>query len=255
MMHLLQAFPKTLYIGLNAKVGYTKQKHLHACAFSVPLDRLLLESDAPDAIPAPLVQQMGSRKAFCHSACILYTAVAIAQQKQHQVVDVPFAAAVVGGGSSSGHRRTISPWDVAQITSRNTVQLYGGGDGDGNDDHNKNRLWYRAQQAKVAAEIRRQQQEQEPLLLQQHAMESMEPTGTSCSNIDTDHHNNKKKKNGDAADENRGGMTSSKKNKNSKMKKNPPKNKDFPKTNVDDEMENDQQLLELLAADMTTLGT
>lgn len=124
MMHFLQAFPvDSLYIGINATVGFSKQKHMHECAFSVPIERLLLESDAPQAIPAPLVQSM-NRRAFCHSGCVLYTAASISE-----------------------HKRQISALEIARITAENTVRLYGG-------DlrmQNKNCLSNRAEQAKHAS--------------------------------------------------------------------------------------------------------
>ena len=101
MNHLLQAFPQNLYFGLNATIGYTKHKHLHECAFALPLDRCILESDAPNAIPSQLHHQ---KKVFCHSGCILYTAVSVAEHKRH----------------------TVSPTDVLRIATQNTMQLYGG---------------------------------------------------------------------------------------------------------------------------------
>jgi Tat protein secretion system quality control protein TatD with DNase activity len=101
MNHLLQAFPQNLYIGLNATIGYTKHKHLHECAFTIPIDRCILESDAPNAIPSQLHNK---KKMFCHSGCILYTAVSISDHKRH----------------------SISPIDVLRTTTQNTIQLYGG---------------------------------------------------------------------------------------------------------------------------------
>jgi TatD related DNase len=122
MMHFLQAFPEDmLYVGMNATVGFSKQKHMHECAFSVPLQRLLLESDAPQAIPSSMVQSM-NRRAFCHSGCILFTSVSIAEHKRH-----------------------VSAVEVARIAAANTIRLYGG------DVGQKNRLAMRAEQAKQAS--------------------------------------------------------------------------------------------------------
>jgi TatD related DNase len=100
MNHLLQAFPNNLYIGLNATIGYAKHKHLHECTFAIPMDRCILESDAPNAIPSQLHNK---KKVFCHSGCVLYTAVSIAEHKRH----------------------VISPIDVLRTTAQNTIQLYG----------------------------------------------------------------------------------------------------------------------------------
>jgi hypothetical protein len=104
MMHLLKAFPNTIHIGMNATVGFGKQKVAHDCAFSVPLDRLLLETDAPLVIPAPLVSAMG-RKAFCHAGCIPFIAAAVAEQKKNCVAAV----------------------EVARAAATNTIKLYGRG--------------------------------------------------------------------------------------------------------------------------------
>jgi Tat protein secretion system quality control protein TatD with DNase activity len=122
MMHFLHAFPEdVLYVGMNATVGFSKQKHMHECAFSVPLQRLLLESDAPQAIPSPMVQSM-NRRAFCHSGCILYAAASIAEHKRH-----------------------VSALEVARIATENTVRLYGDG------AMHQNNLSGRAEEAKQAS--------------------------------------------------------------------------------------------------------
>jgi Tat protein secretion system quality control protein TatD with DNase activity len=90
MVKLLAAFPETLFVGLNASTGYTKATQLHACAFDVPLDRLLLETDAPQAIPAPVAAQ--SKTAFCHAGLIPWVAAAVAQHKAPTAVAVAAAA-------------------------------------------------------------------------------------------------------------------------------------------------------------------
>jgi hypothetical protein len=143
MNHLLQAFPDVLYIGLNAMVGYTKQKNLHECSFSIPIERCLLESDGPNAIPNNMIQQQqqqgsassnSKKKVFCHAGCILYTAMSIAEHK----------------------RDTISAYDIIRITSNNTLQLYGG-------DNIWNGLHQRAEQVMKQLSERRNEQ-----LKQQH---------------------------------------------------------------------------------------
>jgi Tat protein secretion system quality control protein TatD with DNase activity len=100
MRMLLKAFPDTLYIGMNASVGFAKATTAHECAFDVPLDRLLLETD--NVIPAPVTKSLG-RKAFSHSGLIPYCAAAIAEHKK------------------------MRPMDVARAASENTVRLYGKG--------------------------------------------------------------------------------------------------------------------------------
>jgi hypothetical protein len=105
LMKILKAFPDTVYVGMNAAVGFAKASVAHECAFDVPLDRLLLETDSPNTIPATVVAGMG-RKAYCHSGHVPIVAAAIAEQKRN-----------------SGY----SAIDVARIASKNTVALYGRG--------------------------------------------------------------------------------------------------------------------------------
>jgi len=67
---------------MNAAVGFTKATRAHECAFDVPLHRLLLETDAPHAIPAPVTIAMG-RAAFCHSGLVPFVAAAVAGHKSN----------------------------------------------------------------------------------------------------------------------------------------------------------------------------
>lgn len=101
MMSLLQAFPDTLYIGMSASVGFTKSALSHECAFDVPLNRLLLETD--NIIPTIVATTLG-RTAFSHSGHIPYCAAHVAELK-----------------------KTVDAVDVARVASENTVQLYGRG--------------------------------------------------------------------------------------------------------------------------------
>jgi Tat protein secretion system quality control protein TatD with DNase activity len=103
MSTMLKAFPDTLYVGMNAAVGFTKATLAQECAFEVPLNRLLLETDAPNTIPSPVVSSNG-RKAFCHSGLVPLIASAVAEQK-----------------------RLVTAVDVARAASENTVKLYGRG--------------------------------------------------------------------------------------------------------------------------------
>jgi Tat protein secretion system quality control protein TatD with DNase activity len=122
MLKLLKAFPDTLYIGMNPTVSFAKATTAHACAFDVPLDRLLLETDP--IIPAPTTKSLG-RKAFAHSGLVPYCAAAVAEQKK------------------------ISSEEVARAASENTIRLYGRG------------VEKRAKQIIVEAEVRVAQQQNE----------------------------------------------------------------------------------------------
>jgi Tat protein secretion system quality control protein TatD with DNase activity len=121
MLKLLTAFPDTLYIGMSPAVGFAKASVAHECAFDLPLNRLVLETD--NVIPAPVTKAMG-RKAFSHSGLVPYCALAIAEQKK------------------------ISPEEVARAASENTIGLYGRG------------LIERSKQALVEAEARIERQKQ-----------------------------------------------------------------------------------------------
>lgn len=107
LLKLLGAFPENLYVGMNASVGFTKATRAHECAFEVPLNRLLLETDAPNAIPAPVTIATG-RSAFCHSGLVPFVAAAVAEHK-----------------SNLG----VTALDVARAAADNVVTLYGEGIG------------------------------------------------------------------------------------------------------------------------------
>jgi Tat protein secretion system quality control protein TatD with DNase activity len=98
MSKLLQAFPESLYIGLTAAVGFAKADVAHECAFDVPLQKLILETDT--VIPAEVVTALG-RKAFAHSGAVGFCAAAVA------------------------HHKKVPAKQVAKQASLNTVQLYG----------------------------------------------------------------------------------------------------------------------------------
>jgi Tat protein secretion system quality control protein TatD with DNase activity len=103
MVKLLGAFPDTLFVGMTARVGFAKAAMAHACAFDVPLNRLLLETGAPLALPAQVATFEG-KGAFCHSGCIPFVAEAIAT-----------------------HKKTVSAMEVARAATKNIVGLYGRG--------------------------------------------------------------------------------------------------------------------------------
>lgn len=121
MLKLLTAFPDTLYIGMSPAVGFAKASVAHECAFDLPLNRLILETD--NVIPAPVTKSLG-RKAFSHSGLVPYCALAVAEQKK------------------------IPPEDVARAASENTIRLYGRG------------LIERSKQAAVEAKARIAKQKQ-----------------------------------------------------------------------------------------------
>ena len=103
VMKLLQAFPTTLYVGLDASVGYAKaSRHKKECAFDIPLDRLVLDTGL--AIPSTVNECLGD-KAFNHGSLVPFVAGAIAAQKPKHVTAV----------------------DVAVAAGQNAVALYGQG--------------------------------------------------------------------------------------------------------------------------------
>ena len=157
MMKLLTAFPDTLYIGMNPTVGFAKAAVAHECAFDVPLNRLLLETD--NVIPAPVAKSMG-RKAFSHSALVSYCALAVAEPKK------------------------ISPDQVARAASENTIRLYGKG------------LAVRARQAVVEANERVAKQKQLELEQAEEEAAAAGGETDMGEQIDTKQKKKKKKKGG-----------------------------------------------------------
>jgi len=104
MVKLLNAFPLDsdcrLYLGMNGLASFSKAKCAHECAFDVPLDRLVLETNAPRTTPAAVANELG-RESFCHPGLLHFVAAAIAN-----------------------HRRDTSANDVAKACTANIEQLY-----------------------------------------------------------------------------------------------------------------------------------
>jgi Tat protein secretion system quality control protein TatD with DNase activity len=98
MCQLLLQYPDNVYIGLDGTVTFSKAAAAHACAFDVPLDKLLLETGTN--IPSQVAAAVG-RDAFPHSGWIPYTAAAVAQQK-----------------------KIVTAAHVARMAAINTRQLY-----------------------------------------------------------------------------------------------------------------------------------
>jgi Tat protein secretion system quality control protein TatD with DNase activity len=98
MMKLLAAYPDSLYIGLNPTMGFLKATQAQECAFDVPLERVLLETD--NIIPSPISKSLG-RKAYSHSAQVHYCILALAEQKK------------------------VDPAMVARTTMETTIRVYG----------------------------------------------------------------------------------------------------------------------------------
>ncbi len=68
-----QALSKGLYIGLNGIMTFTKDEAQLAAAQAVPLDRLVLETDAPFLTPAPLRGKVNEPKNVSITADFLAT--------------------------------------------------------------------------------------------------------------------------------------------------------------------------------------
>mmetsp|Transcript_21989 Transcript_21989/g.36399 ORF Transcript_21989/g.36399 Transcript_21989/m.36399 type:complete len:276 (+) Transcript_21989:1-828(+) len=101
MNHLLDRFPKNVWIGIDGTVTFQKATRAHECAFDVPLDRLLLETGT--TIPSQVALKLG-RDAFVHGGWIPFVAESIARCKK----DAMMTADV-----------------VARVASQNTNQVYG----------------------------------------------------------------------------------------------------------------------------------
>ena len=71
-----------MYISLGGAVTFKNARHSIEVARDIPIDRLLLETDAPYMAPVPF---RGKR---CDSSMILYTAEKIASVRQMSIQDV-----------------------------------------------------------------------------------------------------------------------------------------------------------------------
>ena len=102
MIKLLGAFPN-LMVGMNGAVSFSKATDLHACAFDVPLDRLLLETGSPLFVPSSVAESLG-RDAINHSGLIPFVAEAVAQQKS----SAPSGCSAVDVALACGRRAHVS---------------------------------------------------------------------------------------------------------------------------------------------------
>jgi hypothetical protein len=101
---------KNIYVGMDGSVSFSKAIHLHECAFDVPLDRLVLETGPPHAIPA-IVTKLQGRQAFGHSGLIPCIAEAIAKYKRGK------AAETIPNAPPTAEY-------VARMATSNTLELY-----------------------------------------------------------------------------------------------------------------------------------
>ena len=72
-----QEFPN-LFIGMTAVVTFAKARNIHELAFDVPLDRLLLETDAPYFVPSQIADK---RSRWSNPGMAIFTAQRIAAIK------------------------------------------------------------------------------------------------------------------------------------------------------------------------------
>jgi len=87
MTALLRTLPDNIWIGLDGTASFAKAKLAHECAFDVPLEKLLLETGSPGAIPSSVGKARG-RDAFCHSGLIPFVAEAVAGCRSSEAVSV-----------------------------------------------------------------------------------------------------------------------------------------------------------------------
>jgi TatD DNase family protein len=81
-VELDQILKRGLYIGLNGIMTFTKQQEQLAAAKAVPLDRILLETDAPFLTPAPL------RGKICEPKHVRITAEFLSQLRGESFADL-----------------------------------------------------------------------------------------------------------------------------------------------------------------------
>lgn len=79
---------KNLYIGITGVVTFSKASDAHELAFDVPLDRLLLETDAPYFVPVDVAKA----NKWSHPGMVIYVAKKIADIKKVSIDEVLEAA-------------------------------------------------------------------------------------------------------------------------------------------------------------------
>jgi Tat protein secretion system quality control protein TatD with DNase activity len=86
-----------VWIGMDGTITFQKAAHAHACAFDVPLDRLLLETGT--TIPSQVASMMG-KDAFVHGGWIPFLAESVAHYKTSESVSIS-AEAVARAASAN----------------------------------------------------------------------------------------------------------------------------------------------------------
>ena len=91
VLRLMPAWPR-MVIGFDGRLTFAKAEHLRGLLFDVPLERLLLQSRAPDFAPANLPGRAAERQAFSHSGMVPTIAAKVAELKGAELEDVMAAA-------------------------------------------------------------------------------------------------------------------------------------------------------------------
>lgn len=82
VLRLMRAWPN-LYVGFDGRLTHAKAEHLRGLLFDVPMERLLIQSSAPNHIPASLPGQR-----YCHPGMLPEIAVKVAQLKEMELGEV-----------------------------------------------------------------------------------------------------------------------------------------------------------------------
>ena len=76
-MKFCKEFPN-LFIGITALVTFAKARNIHELAFDLPLERILLETDAPYFVPSQVADK---RNKWSNPGMAIFTAQRIAEIK------------------------------------------------------------------------------------------------------------------------------------------------------------------------------
>ena len=107
-----------VYVGFTAAVGYEKAgTELKDCAFDCPLDRVLLETDGPNAVPKEVAEAYG-KTAFGHSAYVPFVGDAVAKMRGKEGVEG--ASVVRAAGENLGR---MLGWAEGEMGRRGLARL------------------------------------------------------------------------------------------------------------------------------------
>ena len=87
VLKLLRQWPH-MSVGFDGRLTFSKAEHLRGLLFDVPLERLLLQSSAPNHLPATLSPSSHHHEGFSHPAVVPAVAAKVAELKEATLEEV-----------------------------------------------------------------------------------------------------------------------------------------------------------------------